>query len=136
MKLRSSVIGFIGILIVTAWTAPVPQVKTETNTSTVAIQKTSKEFAFIKVQQENTTATVFWGMRTSRGIKGFLVQKTNDDPADPFTRWEDLGAIRCSGKGDFKYTDKNIFPGSTNYRVLALKENDNAGMPVIATRGR
>ncbi len=136
MKVRSSVIGFTGILIVTAWTAPVPQVKTETNIFTFASQKSSEEFEFIKVQQGNTAATVSWRMTTSRGIKGFLVQKTNDDPADPFTSWEDVGAIRCAGNRDFKFTDKNISPGNTNYRIVALKENDNAGLPVIAKRVR
>jgi hypothetical protein len=136
MKLRSSVIGFTGILIVTAWTAPVPQATIEAKVMTTTSQKSSGEFSFIKVEQGKATATVSWGMATTRGIKGFLVQKTDDDPADPFTSWEELGAIPCDGKGSFKFTDKNIMHGGSNYRIIALKEKNNAALPVIATHAR
>ena len=34
---------------------------------------------------------------------------------------------------EIKFTDKNVSQGNTNYRIVALKENGNAGMRMMAT---
>jgi hypothetical protein len=81
----------------------------------------------------NVKAPTDFSLRTHRQGKGvtatwsfaeeavsFVIQKTYEDPNDPYAFWEDVDTVAFDNSHAFKYTDINVFAGTVNYRVLAL----------------
>ena len=87
----------------------------------VTITKTqSAEFAFLRTHRQGKAAvTATWGLTSTDGVVGFTVQRTYQDPSDPYSFWEDVTSITCDPLRSFKYTDENVFPGDINYRIIA-----------------
>src|SRR6185295_6275549 len=77
------------------------------------------DFAFFKVHRQGRGATAVWGLTSSAGVCAFTLQRTYQDPTDPYAAWEDVNSFVCGSARSFKYTDENVFPGYIAYRVTA-----------------
>lgn len=133
MKAKSSIIGFAVMLLATAWTAPAPNVLPEEASIVSDRDREEGDFSFFRVHRQGKGVTATWGVGTTSGIVGFLVQKTYEDPNDEYAYWEDVISLPNNGSRSLKYTDTNVFPGYINYRIIALKTDGSSVSSGIAT---
>ena len=82
-------------------------------------QFTTAGFDFIRAHRQGKGATITWALSSGDGVVGFTVQRTYEDPTDPYAFWEDVGAVANNPSRSYKHTDASVFPGSINYRVVA-----------------
>jgi hypothetical protein len=69
-------------------------------------------------------AEVTWSF-SSTNVTSFTVQRTNDDPTDPYSVWVQVGCVGCDGSRSYKCHDDHPFPGFVNYRVTALMNDQS-----------
>ena len=83
---------------------------------------TVSNFEFFRTHRQGKAAiTATWGITVpGNDVSGFIVEKTYEDPADPYANWEMVSAVPNSGGRSFKCTDNNVFPGFISYRVTAI----------------
>lgn len=88
--------------------------------TTMELRKTrSIDFAFFRTHRQAKGAVATWGMNSNDGVAGFLLQRTYQDPTDPYSMWEDVTFMPCTEERSFKYNDENILAGYIYYRVIA-----------------
>lgn len=92
---------------------------------TSTIQQVSKsapaagDFAFLRAHRQGSGITITWGMISNVNLIGFDVEKTMEDPNDPYSVWIPVTNVPGSDVRSFKITDSNVLPGISNYRVTA-----------------
>jgi hypothetical protein len=72
-------------------------------------------------------------MVSNAGLVGFDIEKTNQDPNDPYSVWEDAGSVAGSDARSFKLNDPNVFPGQTHYRITAWYSDSRSSTSEILT---
>ncbi|MER3463815.1 MAG: hypothetical protein C4329_04735 [Chitinophagaceae bacterium] len=117
-----SVIPVLVILILT--TAAVPN--TSVNSS---VSKYTDDFSFIRGHRQGKGATISWGFNSANAT-AFTLQRTYEDPSDPYSVWEAVSNFPCNGSRQYRYTDSSVFPGFVNYRVIAAMAD---GSTVVST---
>lgn len=96
---------------------------TEPSTSKTIVQTLKKQenpFAFLRTHRQGKGIAVVWGVNSSTDIIGFGVQRTYEDPADPYANWEDVGTVPNSAARSFTHKDQQVFAGIIHYRVIAI----------------
>lgn len=92
----------------------------------VATQSTPPaSFSFIRGHKQGKNQAVTWGMNNNAGISHFIIVCTYEDPADPNSVWNQVGVMPCTNMPIFKFIDSPYLPGTLNYRVIAVM-NDNS----------
>jgi hypothetical protein len=94
--------------------------------------KLADGFNFIRTHRQGKGAVVTWAF-SSTNASGFAVQRTNEDPNDPYSVWVDVSSVGCNGSRSYKCCDENPFPGLINYRVIALMNDGNTITSSIST---
>lgn len=82
-------------------------------------------FSFIRGHKQGKNTTVTWGMTYNTGISNFIVERTYEDPFDPYSVWQTVGMIPCTNMPIFKFTDSPFLPGILNYRIIAVLHNNS-----------
>lgn len=77
-------------------------------------------------------AEVTWSF-SSTNVASFTVQRTNDDPNDPYSVWINVSCVGCDGSRSYKCHDDNPFPGFVNYRVVAVMTDQSTVTSQIST---
>lgn len=79
-------------------------------------------FDFFRIHRQGRFGvTATWGFTaTSETVTGFVVERTYDDPADPYANWQPAGVPVAPGQRSYKSTDTNVAPGFLSYRVKAF----------------
>lgn len=93
-----------------------PNEKPETGNATVTAVN---DFSFLRAHRQGKGITVTWGVTNSAGLIGFDIEKTMQDPNDPYSVWESVATVPGSATRSFKHTDNSVLPGTTNYRITA-----------------
>jgi hypothetical protein len=75
-------------------------------------------FDFVRAHRQGKGVTVTWAFSTE-GAAGFTLQRTYEDPTDPYAVWEDVHSVGNNASRSYKYTDASVFSGSIHYRVVA-----------------
>ena len=75
-------------------------------------------FDFVRAHRQGKGVTLTWAY-SSEGVVGFTVQRTYEDPTDPYAVWEDATSIGFNAARSYKYNDIAVYPGSIHYRVVA-----------------
>ena len=90
-------------------------------TATKEIRKTQNaEFAFFRTHRQTARGAVAtWGLTSNVDVIGFDLQRTYQDPTDPYSVWEDVTYIHCTDERSFKHNDQEVFAGYIYYRVIA-----------------
>ena len=134
MKANFSIIASTALFFATASTSPGYVNNEPGDVSTVSVTKIQDAgFSFFRTHRQGKGITASWGLTSGEGIVGFQVQKTYEDPSDPYAYWEDVMAVPCNGSRSYKCTDNNVYPGYSNYRVVALKADGSSVVSGIAT---
>ncbi len=90
-------------------------------------------FAFFRTHRQGAGITATWGLTSEQGVTGFLIQRTYEDPNDPYAFWEDIFALPCTSNRSYKHTDQNVSPGYISYRVIAFFQFGGSMMSEIST---
>jgi len=117
--MKTQLVSFaISAMLLSTAIVPVP-VKPDTK-GTNAEQLAAPGFSFFRTHRQGKAISASWGVSSNAGVAGFVLQKTYEDPTDPYAVWEDVSSVACDGSRSYKATDNNVFPGSITYRVSAL----------------
>lgn len=129
MKAKLSLIVFVIIAFAAMSASPVqPNVRKSQNVSQVS-QSTTAGFDFLRLhRQTRDGATITWGMTSEAGVSGYLVQRTYQDPTDPYSLWDNCGSVPCTSSRSYKWTDTGLFPGFVSYRVVAVMSNNGSNI--------
>jgi hypothetical protein len=119
MKTQFSTFAISAMILSTA-TFSVPVNSPVTKKIVTVEQAQSPGFAFFRTHRQGKGVTASWGLTSNAGVVGFEVQKTYEDPTDPYAVWEDVSSLPCEGSRSYKTTDNSVFPGSISYRVSAV----------------
>ena len=85
-----------------------------------AVVSAANPFDAVRLHREGKGITVVWSMSTFDDVTGLVIQRTYEDPTDPYAYWEDLATLPCAAARSFKYKDKEVFPGMIHYRIVAV----------------
>jgi hypothetical protein len=94
--------------------------------------KSADGFSFIRTHRQGKGAVVSWSF-SSTNASGFAVQRTNEDPNDPYSVWIDVSSIPCNSSRSYKAHDENPFPGIINYRVIAVMNDGSTMSSAVST---
>jgi hypothetical protein len=128
MKTKASIIAIIIMAFITISATPIAKIS-RPHTS---IQKVSDGFSFIRTHRQGKGAVVSWAF-SSTNASGFAVQRTNEDPNDPYSVWFDVSSVPCNSSRSYKANDENPFPGLINYRVIAVMNDGSTLSSEIST---
>ena len=122
----------IGVSILSSAFIPATEkiVNTEAKSAVVA-----GEFAFLRAHRQGKDITLTWGMADNTNLTGFDIEKTMEDPNDPYSVWLPVASVPGSSVRSFKYTDGTVNPGTSNYRITAYySDNRTAQSEIISVR--
>jgi hypothetical protein len=114
----------------TAFTSEKKPVLTSNQSKITAL---TNDFAFVRGHRQGKSITLTWGMVSNAGLVGFDIEKTNQDPNDPYSVWEDAGSVAGSDARSFKLNDSNVYPGQTHYRITAWYSDSRSSTSEILT---
>lgn len=97
-------------------------------------RNTVTDFSFFRTHRQGKNGiTATWGVTVSTGVTSFYVQRTYEDPADPYAIWETWTSMPFTGEKSYKATDTGVFPGFITYRVIAVLSNGTELMSALST---
>jgi hypothetical protein len=89
----------------------------------ISVSKTSfaSQFSYFRThRQGHSGVTATWGINgPGNDISCFIVERTYDDPSDPYAMWEPVSNTPCNSARNYKCTENNVFAGFLSYRVTA-----------------
>jgi len=89
-------------------------------------------FDFVRSHRQGKGATITWAY-SAGDASCFALQRTYEDPTDPYAVWEPVCTMACNNSRSYKHTDENVFPGNINYRVIAQMNDGNTTMSDVTT---
>lgn len=120
--------AFIVMVFFSIAAMPAPEKKA----STKNVNKTVDGFSFVRTHRQGRGADVSWSFISSN-VSGFTVQRTNEDPNDPYSVWIDVSSVGYNSSRSYKTLDENPFPGFINYRVIAVMSDGSTEMSQVST---
>ena len=78
-------------------------------------------------------ATISWSMESTNGISGFVLERTYEDPTDPYAVWELASAVPCGTGRNIRVNDVGLAPGLISYRVVVMNGANAVGMSEVST---
>jgi hypothetical protein len=124
MKTKFSFLALGTVLVIaTAWTSPGYQFEASASDgrSSIVAESAAGDFSFFRTHRQGKGIAASWGLNSEAGTVGFRVEKTYEDPTDPYAIWENVEYVSCNGSRSYKSSDANVFPGNISYRVVAQK---------------
>jgi len=98
----------------------------------IAATPIANGFDFVRSHRQGKGATITWAYSTP-GATNFALQRTYEDPADPYAVWEPVCSMANNSSRSYKHTDENVYPGYINYRVIALMNDGTTTMSEVTT---
>ena len=99
--------------------APAPEKETPVKN----VNKAVDGFSTLRTHRKGKGAEITWSFTSSSGVSGFIVERTNEDPNDPYSVWVTVGSQACDASRSYNCCDESPFPGFVNYRVTAVLNN-------------
>lgn len=95
----------------------------------------SCNFATVRGHRKGSGTSLTWSMDGVGAVK-FKVARTYDfDPYDPYAVWEEVATLDADNSRSYKVDDTNVFPGTINYRIVALmSDGTSVTSPLTAIR--
>ncbi|MBC7949641.1 MAG: hypothetical protein H7Y42_17270 [Chitinophagaceae bacterium] len=122
--MKSQLLAFSTILLITASSIIPTPVFVSTKAKNTVVSNQSAEFSFFRTHRQQKGAVATWALTTNTGVLYFQLQRTYQDPTDPYSMWENIATIECTAERTFKYNDKEVLAGRIYYRVVAYFEGD------------
>ena len=120
--------AFIVMVFFSIAAMPAPEKKASTKNE----NKTVDGFSFVRTHRQGRGADVSWSFISSN-VSGFTVQRTNEDPNDPYSVWIDVSSVGYNSTRSYKAHDDNPFPGFINYRVIAVMSDGSTMASQVST---
>ena len=133
MKTKLSFLAVIIILLLAAWTIPATPEKRVAVLSVKKEKLFPPEFAFFRTHRQAQGIMASWGLTENQGVTGFIVQRTYEDPNDPYCEWQNICSTPCGTERSFKHHDLAISPGFISYWVIAYFQNGGSLMSLTCT---
>ena len=99
---------------------------------TMAATPITNGFDFVRSHRQGKGATITWAF-TTPGASSFALQRTCEDPSDPYAVWEPVGSVQSNSSRSYKHTDENPGFGYINYRIVALMNDGSTSMSDVTT---
>ncbi len=132
MKAQLSAFAISAIIIGTT-VSPV-SITSPATKAPVVKQAPANNISFFRTHRQGKGNVVAsWGVNSSAGVIGFALQRTYEDPNDPYAFWEVVSTTPCNASRSYKHTDNNVFPGFINYRVVVMKNDGSEEMSAVST---
>lgn len=92
-------------------------------------------FDFFRTHRQGKAGiTATWGYAGEAAVvTGYVVEKTYEDPADPYAYWETVATVPATGARSYKVTDTGVYPGYISYRITAVSGVDPVTVSGIST---
>ena len=136
MKTRLYFLAISAVALLVMAASPISQNKLILSGQQAKVLKRSVAagFDFFRIHRQTKDGiTVTWGMTSESGVSGYSIQRTYEDPTDPYAFWEDAGSMPCSSARSYKWTDLHIYPGFISYRIVAMMNNGTSMTSDILT---
>ena len=127
MKTKFSVVAVIILAFVAIAATPILK-----SSSPTTSKKVTDTFSFLRTHRQGKGAVVTWGF-SSTNASGFTVERTNEDPTDPYSVWICVGNCPNNSSRSYKVTDSDPFPGLINYRVIAVMNDGSTITSDVST---
>lgn len=112
---------------------PLPQTEPATPGISAA-RPVNSVFNLFHAHRQGRAITVFWSTdATPQSVTHFVVEKTDQDPADMYSVWTTAGQLSNSGGRMFRVQDQNLTPGLLHYRVIAFNGIDPVEVSTYCT---
>jgi hypothetical protein len=129
MKTKMSVVAIIIMAFIAISATPIAK----NSKPQAGLKKASDGFSFVRTHRQGKGGVeVCWAFNSSNA-SGFAVQRTNEDPSDPYAVWFDVSSLSCNSSRSYKCNDANPFPGLINYRVIAIMNDGSTITSEIST---
>jgi hypothetical protein len=116
------------------FTAPFSTTQTVQHTSGTAVIPAVDGFTFFRThRQGNNGITATWGFTATGSVLGFKVERTYEDPADPYANWDIIAVLPFSNERSYKCTESGVFPGFITYRVRTMMANGSEVISPLST---
>ncbi|TMI64852.1 MAG: hypothetical protein E6H07_02745 [Bacteroidetes bacterium] len=126
------ILSAIGVIILSSAFIQAPEKKVSTEAKSAVV---AGEFAFLRAHRQGKGITLTWGMADNTNLAGFDIEKTMEDPNDPYSVWLPVASVPGSGVRSFKHTDDDVNPGTSNYRITAYySDNRTAQSEIVSVR--
>jgi hypothetical protein len=127
MKTQILVLSITAAVITSSFTTnpikPAPQKQT---------LQSNGPFDFFRVHRQGKNAVATWGYSDADGVSCFNVERTYQDPTDPYSYWEPVVTMPCNNSRSYKHTDVGIYAGTIYYRVKAHMNNGDDVVSEVA----
>ena len=98
------------------------------------INEAVPSFAYLKTHRFGRNgATADWSLNSNSGVTNFILQRTYEDPTDPYSVWEDICNMPCGNGRNFRHNDVGLSPGFISYRVMAMSGGTTIAVSEIST---
>jgi hypothetical protein len=126
------ILSAIGVIILSSAFIQAPEKKVSTEAKSAVV---AGEFSFLRAHRQGKGITVTWGMADNTNLAGFDIEKTMEDPNDPYSVWLPVASVPGSSVRSYKHTDDAVSPGTSNYRITAYyTDNRTAQSEIISVR--
>jgi hypothetical protein len=122
MKSKKLLIAFAVIVVSLSAAAAVNEINLKVNAH-VKNPATAPDLSFLRTHRQGKGAEIIWGVTSTDGVAGFVVQRTYEDPNDIYASWENISSMSCNPSKSFKCSDDAVYPGFISYRVLIVQTN-------------
>jgi hypothetical protein len=97
-------------------------------------QATAASLDFFRTHRQGKAGiTATWGITSAAGVAGFSLERTYEDPSDPYANWEMVSMMPHTGARSYKFTDTNVFPGFITYRLVSVMATGEKMISGIST---
>ncbi len=132
MKTQLIAITTVALLAGAAPENPIPAFSAANNSLSVATVNT--DFAHFRVHRQGKRGvTAVWSVTNPADVTGFTLQRTYQDPTDPFITWDELGPVAVDPSNSYKYTDEDVLAGVINYRIVAHLSGGGSVISAVET---
>ncbi|MBI3137799.1 MAG: hypothetical protein HYZ15_04365 [Sphingobacteriales bacterium] len=122
------------MIVLSAFTKPAQESPVQQNCKGVQSSSLLTGFDFFRTHRQGKDGiTSTWGFNAAQTITGFILERTYEDPADPYAYWETVALVPASGLRSYKATDTNVFPGFVSYRVTAVQGTTTVEVSNVST---
>jgi len=122
----------VAIALVSSLSSPIAETSAK-QTVIHSIKKQEGPFAFLRTHRQGKGTAVVWGVNASDAIVGFGIQRTYEEPTDPYSNWEEVGTVPNNGARSFTHRDLQVFPGIIHYRVIAIYADGTTATSAISS---
>jgi hypothetical protein len=106
----------------------------KSETPKIASTTVGPEFSFFRTHRQGKAGiTATWGLNSETGVQSYSLERTYEDPTDPYSNWETVCILPCSNGRSYKFTDANVFPGYISYKVKAAMADGSEMISFVST---